>query len=208
MIPRHEEIGLNFLKLQGDTSGGVHDSAGAFIPSRTPSLDPNRAPDLMTEEIFDLLNTQSKFISGGPHRMLLERTAQAMVANNSSKLSKISSLGFLRSDTGDQQAYAETGINCSNRYLRKQIQSRHSWLLWGDREIPSRHLGPRLVDTNDSKTVAITVAAETPTGRIRGLSTGGRPRKSTSEGYVLTLYDWLSHYYAIRKIDFAVTSCI
>lgn len=44
------------------------------IGSTTPTLNPRRPPEKLTQEIFELLNSQSKFISGVQHKALLEST--------------------------------------------------------------------------------------------------------------------------------------
>ncbi len=50
------------------------------IGSITPTLNPCRPPEKLTQEIFELLNSQSKFISGVQHKALLESTFKSILA--------------------------------------------------------------------------------------------------------------------------------
>ena len=50
------------------------------IGSITPTLNPRRPPEKLTREIFELLNSQSKFISGVQHKVLLESTFKSILA--------------------------------------------------------------------------------------------------------------------------------
>lgn len=52
-----------------------------LAPYTTPSLHPARPPDVLTSEIFDLLCSQMKFITGLPHRNLLQQTMQQMISS-------------------------------------------------------------------------------------------------------------------------------
>jgi hypothetical protein len=49
----------------------------------TPTLNPNRSPDMLTSEIFELICSQLKFIIGVAHKALIQNTMQTMI--NSSK---------------------------------------------------------------------------------------------------------------------------
>ena len=64
-------LGISLNNLSGH--GGV-----------TPTLSPLRPPDILTDEIFDLLRSQARFLEGGQHRALLDATAQSVVASSSS----------------------------------------------------------------------------------------------------------------------------
>ena len=58
-------------------AGGSASSNSAGV---TPTLSPLRPPEVLTDDIFDLLRSQAKLVEGGPHRPLLEASAQAIVA--------------------------------------------------------------------------------------------------------------------------------
>jgi hypothetical protein len=49
----------------------------------TPTLNPNRPPEVLTSEIFDLICLQMKFVVGIAHKQLIQNTMQSMI--NSSK---------------------------------------------------------------------------------------------------------------------------
>ena len=65
-------------KLLTATSNEVPCAPGSFQPS-TPTLNPNRPPELLTPEIYDLLCTQMKYIVGLAHKQLIQKTMRAMV---------------------------------------------------------------------------------------------------------------------------------
>ena len=46
-------------------------SAASSSVGATPTLSPLRPPEVLTDDIFDLLRSQAKLIEGGPHRALL-----------------------------------------------------------------------------------------------------------------------------------------
>ena len=45
----------------------------------TPSLSPSRHPTILTQEIFELLSSQAKLVSGVAHRTLIEQTSKAQI---------------------------------------------------------------------------------------------------------------------------------
>jgi len=48
-------------------------------PTPTASLNPHRPPDVLSQEIFDLVSSQMKYIVGLSHRQLIQNTAKAVM---------------------------------------------------------------------------------------------------------------------------------
>lgn len=62
------------------------DSFGSNMTCTT-SLNPHRPPEVLTKEIYDLLCSQMKYITGLSHKQLLQNTMRNMVANVKAQVS-------------------------------------------------------------------------------------------------------------------------
>jgi hypothetical protein len=71
---------MNISKFDDQAANNSSNSSNV---STTPTLNPNRPPEILTTDIFELICSQMKYIVGVAHKALIQNTMQTMV--NSSK---------------------------------------------------------------------------------------------------------------------------
>ena len=134
-------LGISLNSLHGH--GGV-----------TPTLSPLRPPDILTDEIFDLLRSQARFLEGGQHRQLLDATAHSVVASSATIPSFLSNhttqpsvpppsraVGGIAAVYGNGNLHNKsttTPINPPHYPTKPNNYTNFSALLWGEADARAR----------------------------------------------------------------------
>ena len=148
-------------------------TAGDNVHTFTPSLNPHRLPEIMSLEIFELLESQASLISGAQHKDLLCSTAQNAVLNQNQNQNQ--------NHPGITLSASFSGLSISNENGNQNTLN-YAEILWRDSEARSRVLkkgtGERTLDLRSASPAQwdSTQFRESGTGTNTGGGTG-RPRR-------------------------------
>lgn len=160
-------------------------TAGDNVHTFTPSLNPHRLPEIMTPEIFELLESQASLISGAQHKDLLCSTAQNAVLNqnqNQNHPGIILSASFsglsISNENGNQNTLNYAEILWRDSEARSRVLQKGT----GDRTLDLRSASPAQWDSTQFRESGTGTNTGGGSGRPRTASTSRRPiRRSNSK---------------------------
>ena len=182
MYPRSEMAplrGLGSLAAEFSSLGLATPVTTAGV---TPTLSPHRSPEMLTDELFDLLRSQARFIEGGQHRRLLDTTAQTILA----AASAASAMPSPAPSVVHGGIAASSGANRPSALIppqpRAQGYASFAALLWGEADVRARQKAHSRLLRKCSPADAVPPAVTTDDILVGSLRSGSKDSKDVDRG--------------------------
>jgi hypothetical protein len=111
------------LKLYISSSSPNTLASTLTIPGITPTLNPLRPPEVLTSDIYDLICSQMKFITGLQHKTLITNTMQNMVTMTSKQEGTVASPATTQANPNSNASNALTNNSNGSSSIFQELQA-------------------------------------------------------------------------------------